>query len=181
MTCSTDFFEDKILNNHVLNDPFDEFLSIFLEEVKKPESSDIKSIKIIARSTSVPMVHSIISKAKEINSLGISVKAIFTQLAPFQTLDRWLEEICEYDSKVINDTIRWAKNNALHDAHEQLILGNDMCWCGDSMKRPADSRMINSHFEKNSPEEYKTSFAGISSNVELFHTNFQEKYQKTIA
>ena len=31
--------------------------------------------------------------------------------------------------------VRWARNPRLMEAHEQLVLGPETCWIGDSMRR----------------------------------------------
>ena len=36
--------------------------------------------------------------------------------------------------------IRWACNQRLLDAHEQVTYGKAMCWSGDAMRRDADKR-----------------------------------------
>ena len=165
MTCSIDYLEDKILNNTILNDSFDDFISSYIDILSygDDEQEKNKDIRLIVRSASTPVVHSILTRSKDLKSLGVNIKVIFTQLSPFASTERWIEEICECDAEVIQSSIRWAKKQALHDAHEQLIMGNRMYWCGDSMKRALESRSITSLFEKNCAESVKLAIQAFSA------------------
>ena len=86
---------------------------------------------MIARSVESPVVKAISAQAGEIAAAGYCVRMIIAQ-ADRQSLPRgWTLS----DSVEVDCEVRWAKKPRLIEAHEQLVLGPETCWIGDSMRR----------------------------------------------
>ncbi len=88
-------------------------------------------ILLIARSIKSPLVKAIVSQAPQIAAAGRSLRAILA-LADREALPPGWSIA---DAVRIDCEVRWAKNRRLLEAHEQLVLGRDTCWTGDSMRR----------------------------------------------
>jgi hypothetical protein len=78
-----------------------------------------------------PVVRAIAALAAEVVAAGYAVRLIVAQ-TDADTMPRgWtLSDTVEVDCEV-----RWARKPRLIEAHEQLVLGPETCWIGDSMRR----------------------------------------------
>jgi hypothetical protein len=89
---------------------------------------------LIARSSSSPVVKALNALAPEIAEAQVTVRTILALLesgaADGQTESMML---CPTECRV-------ARNPRLLEAHEQLVLGPNTCWIGDSMRREPDKR-----------------------------------------
>ena len=78
-----------------------------------------------------PVVKAIAAQAAEIVAAGYSVRMIVAQTDADAMPRGWaLSDAVEVDCEV-----RWARKPRLIEAHEQLVLGPQTCWIGDSMRR----------------------------------------------
>jgi hypothetical protein len=108
-----------------------EFVSEHLAEAQQSGRQPGNEIRLLARSVESPVVKALSAQAGEIAAAGYCVRMIIAQ-ADRQSLPRgWsLSDTVEVDCEV-----RWAKKPRLIEAHEQLVLGPETCWIGDSMRR----------------------------------------------
>ena len=108
-----------------------EFVGEHLAEARHSGRQPGNEVLVVARSVESPVVRAVSSLAGEIVAAGYSVRLIIAQ-ADRQSLPRgWsLSDAVEVDCEV-----RWAKKPRLIEAHEQLVLGPETCWIGDSMRR----------------------------------------------
>ncbi len=116
----------------------DAFISLFLESLadKTGAGSRNRTISIIARSPESPVVKAIISRSDELKQHHASVQAIFADMSAEGALAEFSGALSGLNAGAhACDNIRWARNACLKDAHEQLILGTEMCWSGDCMRR----------------------------------------------
>jgi hypothetical protein len=89
-------------------------------------------IQVVARSLDSPVVKAITSLAREIAEANVSVRMIMAHADHDTFGDAWSDagHIVGFDHEV-----RWARHPRLIEAHEQLVLGPQTCWIGDSMRR----------------------------------------------
>jgi hypothetical protein len=108
-----------------------EFISEYLAEARSVRPQPNLEVLLIARSVDSPVVRAVTALAPEIAAAGYSVRMIVAQ-ADRETLPPgWvLSEAVEVDCEV-----RWARKPRLIEAHEQLVLGPQTCWTGDTMRR----------------------------------------------
>jgi hypothetical protein len=108
-----------------------EFIGDYLAEVQEARSQPRAEILLVARSVESPVVKAIAAQAAEIVAAGYSVRMIVAQ-TDVDTMPRgWtLSDAVEVDCEV-----RWARKPRLIEAHEQMVLGPQTCWIGDSMRR----------------------------------------------
>jgi hypothetical protein len=91
-----------------------------------------RELLLIARSVDSPVVKAIAGLAREIASNGLSVRMIVAR-ADKETLPQGWS--FADPAAAFHHEIRWARNPRLLEAHEQLVLGTETCWIGDSMRR----------------------------------------------
>jgi hypothetical protein len=105
------------------------FIGDYLARTNRaPGGSDIL---LIARSVESPVVKAVASLASEIVAAGHSVRMIIAQADEQSPLQGWAFS----NSVDVDCEVRWAKRPRLIEAHEQLVLGPQTCWIGDSMRR----------------------------------------------
>jgi hypothetical protein len=107
-----------------------EFVGEYLAETR--QASQLGSeVLIIARSVESPVVKAVSALAAEIAAAGYTVRMIIAQADRQSLPSGWtLSDVVEVDCEV-----RWARKPRLIEAHEQLVLGPETCWIGDSMRR----------------------------------------------
>jgi hypothetical protein len=88
-------------------------------------------ILLIARSIRSPVVQAVASLAPRIAAAERSLRMIVAHADREALPPGWSIS----DATQIDCEMRWARNRRLLEAHEQLVLGRDTCWTGDSMRR----------------------------------------------
>ncbi len=154
MAVSTDFLEDDVFSQNVLSDPLDEFLKEYFELVKSSSSSpddNQKEIKLITRGPDSHAAQTLMYRSAELEALNIRVKVLFTRLLPTECIERWIEKMCNDCNTKIKNTVRWSRDPQVLNVHEQLVLGNRMCWSGDTLNRKQEQRSITDIFEYDAP------------------------------
>ncbi len=97
---------------------------------------EVRSVSIIARCSQSPVVRALIDNADELKARNVTVKAIICYAQPSQELRELTQALIMLsDAKEARELARWANKSCLMDAHEQLTMGNSMCWSGDTMRR----------------------------------------------
>jgi len=122
---------------------FDDFIGLYLgelENVDRPTDEALR-VTLVARSPESPVAAAILRHGERLALLGCEVRMVFASVDPASELGDFIElaQICNGDNSVVG-SLRWARNPALLDAHEQMVLGTGRCWSGDSMRRSSDSR-----------------------------------------
>jgi hypothetical protein len=110
-----------------------------------------KTVTLIARSPASPPAQALAMNLGRFRPHTISVRIIFAQIAPASALNFIFQVLSSTGCEAPEGVIRWAKNRALLEAHERLTLGQALCWTGDSMRRPEDSRSALDQVEEGSP------------------------------
>lgn len=108
----------------------DAYLNSLSPDVVEPVTT------IIAQSPASPLARAIVEASAQFLAARVGVRAIFARLDHAEALKPFLDERLWLTAPLAFGThLRWAKNPCLLDAHEQLTLGNHMCWSGDPMRR----------------------------------------------
>lgn len=135
-------FQKKLSTDCSLTaEKFSAMLARFLEKTARGVALQEHAVTLIARSPSMVAVRALIGHADELQRQKIAVRVIFARLAPADILSELssalnLADPCHPEGA----KIRFIKNAALLDAHEQFVLGNDLCWTGDMLRRLEEHR-----------------------------------------
>ena len=95
-----------------------------------------KTCLLIARSADSPAARTVLSLGASGSLRGYSVRAIFGFLGTAETVK--IAEACRASGWSLQ--VRWARDLRLLEAHEQLVLGTETSWYGDSMRRDPSIR-----------------------------------------
>jgi hypothetical protein len=98
----------------------------------KSDAEGTGPLLVIARSVESPVVRAITSVAREIAEASRSVRMILASAEPEALPSGW---IVSDPAAAFAHEIRLARNPRLIEAHEQLVIGRETCWIGDSMRR----------------------------------------------
>jgi hypothetical protein len=119
---------------------FSGLLSTFLDKAAAGSPRE-RSITLIARSPAMPAVRALVLRAGDIQRQQIAVHVVFAKLAPLDQLAQLAAGLQLVDPRQgKSGRIRFIKNAALLDAHEQLVLGSSLCWTGDMLRRCDENR-----------------------------------------
>ena len=131
------------------------FIDSYFEWLPAHASLDpaTRQITVIARSPASPVAIAVGAAGGRFAQRGVGVRAIFAELGA----DAALAEFCEGVAgagryEMARQTVRWARNACLRDAHEQLILGTEMCWSGDCMRREPGKCNALDLYENDAPQ-----------------------------
>ncbi len=128
---------------------------------EQPADLTARQVTIIARSPSSPVMQALTSAADDLSNRSISIQVVFSDVDPEKALrDAWsvLSELSKNSEH--GDLVRWANAPGVLEAHEQMILGQNMCWLGDAMRREPGRRDGFDLFETDAP---RTCRIGIQS------------------
>ncbi|MGI9407020.1 MAG: hypothetical protein ACR2O4_11680 [Hyphomicrobiaceae bacterium] len=96
---------------------------------------------LITRSASSPVARALALNFDDLERAGVAIRVIFSTLEPSEDLSAWFEGTHRRtETTPLVNAVRWTSNPALIDAHEQLVLGNCLCWFGDAMRRDPATR-----------------------------------------
>ena len=150
---------------------FDDFILSYLSKIEKLSGANKKdlSVSLTARAPDSAVSDAVRRHANGFADLGIELRVIFASIEPAAGFVEFVEMAGMYNGQnCLDESLRWARNSALLDAHEQLVLGTDHCWSGDSMRRAADVRFSLNMFDLDG-----------GSSVEQGHSNFQGLWSAT--
>lgn len=120
---------------------------------EQPTDLTARQVTIIARSPQSPVVQILTTVADELATRNITVQVVLSDVDPENALrDAWtvisdLSKDAEH-----SDLIRWANSPGVLEAHEQMNLGQHMCWLGDAMRREPGRRDGFDLFEIDAPQ-----------------------------
>ena len=146
----------------------DQFLGYYLDRLfadwcDQPEQ---RKITLIARSPASPVARALIANADDLRAAGSQLRLLFAKLEPREALGDWFDFAlsCRESEAGAKLEIRHIANPAMIDAHEQLVLGVEMSWTGDAMRRDPLSRDTIEVYDPccdRTARESNLSFAGI--------------------
>lgn len=108
-----------------------EFIADYLAGARTQAPLPRSEILVIARSVESPVVKALSGLASDIVAAGFGVRMIVAQTDAESMPRGWTFS----DSVEVDCEVRWARKPRLIEAHEQLVLGPETCWIGDSMRR----------------------------------------------
>lgn len=105
-----------------------DFVGCYLEQLGRETDPILKHrrVTMIARSPDSPVAKAVACHVPELRAAGVRIELILAIPQPKEQAAFWLGAA---------DLVCWAKDQRLIDAHEQLVLGASMTWCGDAMRR----------------------------------------------
>jgi hypothetical protein len=98
----------------------------------RTSGDQLTNLLVVARSLDSPIVKAITALMSDIASAGLGVRLILAQLDQETLPEGWLSD---GRTVLFDHEIRWARRPRLIEAHEQLVLGPQTCWIGDTMRR----------------------------------------------
>ena len=125
-------------------DIIDQFLNLLPEQSSNTSQN---TLTLIARSAESCIAKALYNHKEQLKAQDIHLKVIFTQLTSGQELSNWLlpdQSPCTKPEQ----SIRWARQSNLCDAHEQLTLDKICSWSGESMRRDVNARFGFYMFDK---------------------------------
>lgn len=119
---------------------FSNLLDRFLQQDSDGATGE-SAISLIARSPAMAAARALSLHATEIRRRQIPVRLVFAKLAPVDQLAQLSSALQLVDPRNTSQgRIRFIRNGALLDAHEQLVLGDRLCWTGDMLRRCDEHR-----------------------------------------
>lgn len=140
------FFENarqaKLVRHLEKQENLTRFVGYFLDRTSVCESSDgrVRHGTLLARSPASPVARALIASANELKALHISLEVAFARLEPVELMADWVALGRAEPGHHPTVLLRRAANPALLEAHEQLVLGLNMTWTGDCMRREPETR-----------------------------------------
>ena len=125
------------------------FAGFFLDRLSAADTPTLtqRTVTLMARSSASPVARSMLASLRDFRSLDVHVQLILNQLDPAELLTEWIELGLLNNGANSVPEIRWARNPALADAHEQMVLGTSFSWHGDCMRRDPETRDAFESFE----------------------------------
>lgn len=112
-----------------------------------------RTVSVLARSPASPVVQAVIAHRDAFTARDVKVQAIVAFPDPEPGLRAMCDTLLELaPERRPQDLMRWAVRGALHDAHEQAILGTTMCWSGDMLRREPGKRDALDLFQSDAAE-----------------------------
>lgn len=118
------------------------FIGYYLDRTSVSVDTDgrVRHGTLIARSPASPVARALMAVANELNSLHISLEVAFARLEPTEPMAEWAALSQTAPGRHPAVILRWAARPPLLEAHEQLVLGLNMSWTGDCMRREPETR-----------------------------------------
>lgn len=113
-------------------------------------------VTLILRAPCSAPAKALIAMQDRLSRAGMRATAILTRLEPeddLRQLFACLSALSPQDPAAA--LIRVARNPRLHDAHEQAVYGDTLCWSGDAMRRDAERRNTLSLFHDGAPGQVR--------------------------
>lgn len=121
-------------------------------DTESPRDREARQVTVLSRSPLSPVITAMQALGEELRSRQITLRVVFSDVDPEPALRcAWktisaLSQDCEH-----GDLIRWNSASSILEAHEQMILGQRMCWTGDAMRRRPGKRDGFDLFETDDP------------------------------
>lgn len=119
---------------------FDPCFDVYGLSLKERAAEKDRTVTLIARSPASPVARAFAINLARFERGFLRIGLIFAQIAPVENLNFILDALRASSHDAPASIVRWARNRALLDAHERLMLGASLCWTGDSMRRAEGAR-----------------------------------------
>ena len=99
-----------------------------------------------------------------LGSRQVCVQIVLSDVDPEKTLRNTWDVISDLSKdREHGDLIRWANSQGILEAHEQLVLGQKMCWLGDAMRREPGRRDGFDTFDIDAPQTCRLSVQSFAA------------------
>ncbi len=143
-----------------------ELIETYLHHLRSAPSDEAGdyAVTLLARSPASPAAAALAAKADELGAEQVGANIIFAKPAPGNVLEEVLRAVRPVlRGESVPARIRWARNPALLDAHEQLTLGSSICWSGDAMRRAPRRPQALEMAEECAPDTVRRSLMAFSA------------------
>ena len=116
----------------------EEFLSEYVQSMgsSNRHEFDSQEATLIASTPKTAAAKALFEHMDELFRMDIAIRVIFACVEPDQIFQNFLHRLSDgQEGACVTQLARWARLPSLLEANEQLILGNRMCWLGDTMRR----------------------------------------------
>lgn len=129
-----------------------------------PEDASERQVLIVARSPASPVILAMRALADEFCSRQVTIKLVFSDVDPERALQSAWSVISDLSKgRDHSDLVKWASSPGILEAHEQMILGSQMCWLGDAMRREPGRRDGFDLFSNNAPADSARAIKSFSA------------------
>lgn len=105
-----------------------DFILQHIARAPRSDAGSVQPLLIVARSVDSPVVGAIAAIDRELLAARVPVRMILAQATSDSAAGETQALACQHE-------IRWARHPRLIEAHEQLVVGPEVCWIGDCMRR----------------------------------------------
>jgi hypothetical protein len=129
--------------HHQAPEKFSEILLKYMESLDARGDFEPRArlITLIVRAPSSAVVKAIAGHARFLAGRRVTARLLLARFTPAPLMKELLATLDELGGdEPAHDRIRWLKHPRLLDAHEQLVMGTEFCWTGDSLRRSEDRR-----------------------------------------
>ena len=106
--------------------------AFILEHVSGGSNGAAPVLSFLARAVDSPVYHAVKALAPDLAAAGIAVRAVIVHEPDDGSLDFVMDGVVHH--------IRQGRDLRLLDAHEQLVIGSQVAWIGDCMRRDPTKR-----------------------------------------
>jgi hypothetical protein len=143
-----------------------QMLTRFLERVRADGSQD-RTVTLLLRSAESDPAQAAIALQDALAEAGVRLRVILSNLDSGEATAKLASVLRRLNGADFADCVRWARKNALLDAHEQAVYG-EICWAGDSLRRDASRRNALSMFCAGRPDRVNLAMLGFTA---LWHAS----------
>lgn len=131
------------------------YFSQYLDWLEQQKDTDpaARQVTIIARSPLSPVIQAMCAMRENLSARQVCVQIVFSDVDPERALRSAWDVISDLSKeREHGDLIRWANSQGILEAHEQMVLGQHMCWLGDAMRREPGRRDGFDLFDMDAPQ-----------------------------
>jgi hypothetical protein len=141
--------QSRFMRHEEKQENLSRFCGYYLDRlsVRETPTAEERRVTILARAPTSPVARAVLDAQAEIASLGVSLQVLFAKIDPSDCFSAWLDFADAANASTSAVDIRWARREALIDAHEQLVLGTSLSWAGDCMRREPEKRDAYEQFD----------------------------------
>jgi hypothetical protein len=128
-----------------------------------------RAVTIIARSPSSAVIRAIIGHSRYLAGRKVTVRVLLARFTPTPLMGGLVGALGELSSEEpVHEQVRWLRHPRLLDAHEQVVMGTEFSWTGDSLRRSEDRRNTLDMF---SPNDTGAALLGIRAFAALWRVS----------
>ncbi len=142
-------------------------LSAFLEAVAAGQE-EIRTVSLLVRSAESLPAQVVVAMADELARAGVTLRIVLAGMEPEDALREFACVLRRLNGAHFADSLRWAKNSSLLDAHESAVFGSTRCWVGDALKRDPSRRNALSIFSTGDADKVRLAELGFTA---LWHAS----------